>query len=386
MEYLRKVILLARSIAAKVLNEEQIDEAPLKEIFTDEEKNHILSRISDKSSLKAYQQTRSDLNKDRDEQWKKLESLSVKKSKVISLKFVVRFAAAFIGLAILSGYLFYQISGVSDTTVQIPENVITLELEDGTIQIIDPQKENRITNVKGEVIGVQNKDSISYKTASAGEELAYNVLNVPYGKKFLIALSDGTSVHLNAGSSLRYPIKFLKGHKREVFLDGEAYFDVVKDKEHPFLVNTGALNIEVLGTKFNISSYEEDPQVNTVVVSGLVKVYGDVSKNNDLVTPGRMASWDRLTEQTIVSETDLDLHVGWIAGNLVFRRTTFGAMIKKLERFYDVEITSTNEALNETVFSASFDLNIESIDQVLNYVSKNYPFTYTKDQNKININ
>ena len=386
MGYLRKVIVMAKSIAAKVLSGEQVDEAPLKEIFSDEDKNHILSQLNDKTALKTYQKTRSDLNNDRAEQWKKLESLSVKKPKVLTLRFLGRLAAVFIGLVALSGYLFYQISADSNADVQIPEDVITLELEDGTIKVIDPEKGNKITNAKGEVIGVQNKDSISYKTASAEEKLAYNVLKVPYGKKFLISLSDGTAVHLNAGTSLRYPIKFLKGHKREVFLDGEAYFDVAKDKQHPFLINTGKLNIEVLGTKFNISSYEEDPQVNTVVVSGLVKVYDDTSDNSDLVTPGRMASWDRLTESTIVTETELDLHVGWIEGKLVFRRTTFGAMIKKLERFYDVEITSTNEALNETVFSASFDLNIESIDQVLNYISKNYPFTYTKNQNGITIN
>lgn len=386
MGYLNKVIVLAKAIAAKVLNEEQIDETPLKELFSEEDKNHILTQVNDKTSLKTYQETRSDLNNDRDKQWKKLESLSVKKTKVVTPKFIIRYAAIFVGLAILSGYLFYQISGVSDPSVQIPDNVITLELEDGSIKVIDPTGGNKITNTKGEVIGVQNKDSISYTTTSAEEELAYNTLKVPYGKKFLISLSDGTSVHLNAGTSLRYPIKFLKGYKREVFLDGEAYFDVVKDQQHPFVINTDDLNVEVLGTKFNISSYQEDPQVNTVVVSGLVKVYDNASKNSDLVTPGRMASWDKLTEHTIVTDTDLDLHVGWIEGKIVFRRITFGAMIKKLERLYDVEITSTNEALNKTVFSATFDLNIESIDQVLSYISKNYPFTYTRNKNSISIN
>ena len=124
--------------------------------------------------------------------------------------------------------------------------------------------------------------------ASSAETLVYNTLKIPYGKQFEVELSDGTIVHLNSGTTLRYPVAFLKNQNRKVFLTGEAFFEVAKDKAHPFTVSTQELNVEVLGTKFNASSYTEDVTTDIVLVEGKVALYKDKKENNNSVklTPG----------------------------------------------------------------------------------------------------
>ena len=122
--------------------------------------------------------------------------------------------------------------------------------------------------------------------------MVYNTLKIPYGKKFEVQLSDGTIVHLNAGTSLRYPVQFVKNQSRQVYLTGEAFFEVSKDKAHPFTVNTQEVNVEVLGTKFNVNSYTEDVSTDVVLVEGKVSLYKDkkTAENQVYLTPGLKGS------------------------------------------------------------------------------------------------
>ncbi|MGK4568546.1 FecR family protein [Flavobacterium sp. 3HN19-14] len=112
-------------------------------------------------------------------------------------------------------------------------------------------------------------------------------------------MSDGTVIHLNSGTTLRYPVKFIAGENRQVFLDGEAYFDVAKDKAHPFIVNADKLNVRVLGTHFNVTNYPEDDQTDVVLVEGSVGLYGsnttfDATKNT-VLKPGYKGSFNKNT-------------------------------------------------------------------------------------------
>ena len=164
------------------------------------------------------------------------------------------------------GYLYTSVSNDTNTSPVIPENVITLKLGNGNIKIISEDGATTVVDSDGNQIGTQQGTRLIYKNDISIEKLTYNTLTVPYGKRFDIVLSDGTHVFLNSGTSFTYPIEFIKGKSREVFLDGEAYFDVVKNSENPFIVNTGALSVRVLGTKFNLSSYAEDEFINTTLV------------------------------------------------------------------------------------------------------------------------
>lgn len=142
-------------------------------------------------------------------------------------------------------------------------------MDDGSVKIINDANEAQIVNSNGSVIGIQKGNKMVYDGISASNELVYNELKVPYGKRFDIVLSDGTNVSLNAGTTIKYPVKFLPGKEREVYLmGGEAFFNVVKDTKHPFRVNAQELNVEVLGTKFNMAVYSEDESSDIVLVEG----------------------------------------------------------------------------------------------------------------------
>ncbi len=269
----------------------------------------------------------------------------------------------------------------------IPKDAITLQLENGNTEIITATGERKIIDSDGKIVGVQEEDKLVYDNGINTNKLAYNTLNIPYGKRFQVVLSDGTKVHLNAGSSLKFPVKFIKGNKRTVFLTGEAYFDVTKDKLHPFIVGAGSVDVRVLGTKFNVSSYSEDKAINTVLVEGSVQVYNSNNPNQkSLISPGEKASWDKTNKSILVNSVDVATYTNWMDGQLVFKGVSFKNMIKKLERAYNVSIISNNKELNDEIFSANFSVDIESIDDVLYYVGKSQPLTFKKSKNTITIN
>src|SRR5690606_25698590 len=126
---------------------------------------------------------------------------------------------------------------------------------------------------------------------------------IPKGKKFQIQLSDGTLVHLNAGSSLRYPVDFLSEGPRQVFLSGEAYFDVAKNASNPFIVNVDDLEVRVLGTQFNVSAYSEDEYIDVVLVEGSVNLN---KKEGDMVelSPGQKGSYKQNSDSITVNEVN----------------------------------------------------------------------------------
>ncbi|SHI58065.1 FecR family protein [Arenibacter nanhaiticus] len=265
---------------------------------------------------------------------------------------------------------------------------ITLQLEDGSLEIINLDTSFNIIDPNGNVIGSQSGSQLVYTNQISEETIAYNTLTVPYGKCFQVILSDGTKVDLNAGTSLKYPVKFGKGKNREVFLNGEAYFDVKKDTAHPFVVNANDINIRVLGTRFNLSSYLEDRVINTVLVEGSISIYDQNAtykpETSTLLEPGYKASWDKNKQIIAIEEADIEMHTAWINGRIIFRHVPFNDIIKKLERKYNVTIQNNNEDLGKDIISASFD--IETIDQVFSYINEIHPIDYAIKDNTVIIN
>ena len=320
--------------------------------------------------------------------WNKvLNTAKTKKNKRIRPKLVqiCKYAAIFIGL--FTTTFFYWQSTLSKPLEYNNEDSITLQLENGEIQQISPEKVQTITNNKGKILGVQNGIQLNYLNNSDIDKLSYNVLTVPYGKTFKLILSDSTTVYLNAGSSLKYPVKFINGQNRQVFLTGEGYFDVHKDKKHPFIVSNGTMDVRVLGTKFNISAYPEDKEINTVLVEGSVSLYNNETEYNtktaNILKPNHQASWNRSNDKVTIKTVDTDIYTSWINGKLVIKKMPFKNIIQKLERHYKVTINNTYEQLDNQDFTAAFD--IESIDDVLATFALETPFEYTKTENHIEI-
>ncbi|WP_426483286.1 FecR family protein [Flavobacterium sp. 2] len=262
---------------------------------------------------------------------------------------------------------------------------IVLQLENGDIQIISENNSSQVKDANGNIVGNQTGDKLVYENSSDPEKLVYNTIKIPYGKKFRLQLSDGTFVHLNSGTTLKYPIKFINGENRQVFLDGEAFFDVAKDKEHPFIVNADNLNVRVLGTHFNVSNYPEDALTDVVLVEGSVGMYNsneefDASKNT-ILKPGFKGSFNRENARISTKPVLTDIYTSWINGGLTFRNMTFKNIITKLERRYNVTIVNKNEKLANEKFNASF--KEESIENVMSYFNDIHGINYTIKDNQI---
>lgn len=295
-----------------------------------------------------------------------------------------RYAAAIVLLLVL-GYIYQQnLLSNADRNILVPKDeIITLQLDNGTIQTIDVNGTKEVKDSKGNVIGTQNQNQISYSKAGEKEELVFNTLKIPKGKKFQIELSDGTLVHLNAGSSLRYPVNFLREGPRQVFLSGEAYFDVAKNESNPFRVNVDDLEVRVLGTQFNVSAYNEDEYIDVVLVEGSVNLNKKDRIEGDVVelSPGQKGSYKQNSDSITVNEVNASLYTSWMQGHLVFRDLTFNSILTKLERHYNIEIENTNRELGREIFNASFD-NVE-VEKVLSYFNDTHKIEYLIKNNKV---
>lgn len=280
-------------------------------------------------------------------------------------------------------------SATSNTKIIPREGQVILQLENGEKQIISGSKP--IKNIKGKTIAKSDGTSILYENKITNDKkLVYNKLTVPYGKKIDLVLSDGTRVTLNSGSSLKYPVDFVKDGERKVFLQGEAFFDVTPNKEKPFYVEAQAINVKVYGTSFNFKNYQEETDTEVVLVEGSVSMQLNKSSKNEvqetILKPGDKASFNKNNKNITKTKVDTSIYTSWIHGNLVFRDEPFKNIIKALERSYNVIIINNNkEVINES-FNATIETNNESIEQVLSYFEKVYDIDYKIIENKVVIN
>ncbi len=295
-------------------------------------------------------------------------------------------AAVFIGLMV-SAYFYLQ-DTASNTMDTVPENVISLQLGDGTIKIIDEGGNTNITDKNGGILGQQKGNQLVYGKLGSRRELTYNTLKVPYGKTFQLKLSDGTIAHLNSGSSIKYPVQFIEGMERQVFITGEAYLDVARDTANPFVVNADGLNVRVLGTQFNVSAYPEDEMTEVVLVEGAVSLYSKINGydtgKNTLLEPGFKGSFNKTENSIAKNEVTTSMYTSWVNGKLVFRNMSFENIIKKLERHYDVTIVVVNTEFSKKIFNANFGK--EPIEDVLDELKTNYGIEYSIVDDRIVIN
>ncbi|MBT9187599.1 FecR family protein [Zobellia russellii] len=309
----------------------------------------------------------------------KLSETRTINSKKISWRYLGAIAATFIGLIAIV-YLFQKNNS-------LPNNMITLELEGGSLKVLDEHSTTKLFDEQGKLFGKQKKRQLVYYPSNSTSELAYNTLNVPNGKTFDILLSDSTIVHLNAGSSLKYPIKFLRGGERKIFLSGEAYLNVKKDSLRPFIVNTEELNIRVLGTQFNINAYPEDEVAEVVLIEGSVSLYQheeNFLEKGTLLTPGHKASFNKKQREFSKEKVLPDLYTSWMQNELVFRKMTFENILRKLERHYNVKISNDNLSISKEKFNANLGKNTP-IEAVLQDLKITYNINYTISGNQINI-
>jgi len=205
--------------------------------------------------------------------------------------------------------------------------------------------------------------------------ITYEEITAPAGQRALIKLHDGTTVWLNARSKLRYPNHFNK--ERRVELEGEAFFEVKENKELPFIVSTEKLDIEVLGTHFNVFAYKAQNEFSTSLLEGSVQIYDPKDRSRVLLLePNERAELigNKLTKKSFSSKDFLL----WKDGIYAFDDISFSEIIKKLELYYDTQITVNNDLLSSYKFSGKFRQR-DGVESVLRTLQKVRYFRFIKD-------
>ena len=222
----------------------------------------------------------------------------------------------------------------------------------------------------------------SPKRTSQPTEMAYNQFLVPAGQRSQIQLADGTSVWLNSGSRLQFPVNF-NSERRMVKLEGEAYFEVVTDKKKPFVVQTLGLEVKVHGTSFNVTSYANEAKDEVALLSGSVKVAGLGGSNEIALQPGQKIVYTR-SERLFTGplNTDMATETAWRDGKLVFDDLSISEIAKKLERRYGVSIRIDSKNIEQLRFRGVF--RNETLEQAMKAIQISAKFKYTiKDQEVI---
>lgn len=217
-----------------------------------------------------------------------------------------------------------------------------------------------------------NKGQISYKLKDnllTTNNIVYNTVVTPKGGEYSLKMADGSLVQLNAGSKIKYPIKF-DAKLRLVQLEGEAYFEVAKmdnkGKRVPFIVQSGAQTLEVLGTHFNIRSF--GGHIVTTLVEGKVRLsFADATLKEQLLTPNDQVIFDQSSKRVIKEQVDPFYSLAWKNGNFAFDNASIEAVMEEVARWYDVEI-SYQDQLQGQHFSGTIS-RYENIDKLLKTIS-----------------
>ena len=208
------------------------------------------------------------------------------------------------------------------------------------------------------------------------EQVMMQKISSRQGMVTQIALADGTKVWLNSGSELQFPTNFA-GDKREVILKGEAFFEVTKNEKKPFRVSASELKVEVLGTSFNVVSFDDDSQSEVVLVTGKVALSsenGQIKTAYGTMRAGQRAIYEKEQQKVFTEEVDVDKYIAWRDGNLIFRDDSMEDVVKRLSRWFNVEITIDDPEIKNYIYKATF--RNENLVQVLNLLKLSAPIDY----------
>ncbi len=232
--------------------------------------------------------------------------------------------------------------------VSLEENIQELEESDGTI----------LRSESGTLV---------YKANQNNEmaEVMYNTVTIPRGGEYCLELVDGTKVWLNAETELRFPVNF-SGKTRDVYLKGEAYFQVSKNELHAFQVHTSMGMVAVLGTSFNVRDYADEQKVVTTLEIGKVMYVSGETKKEIILTPGFQVQEEK-TGEIKMKKVDVMQYVGWREGKYVFENTALEDIMRTLERWYDIDVVYVDPSVKDYHFTGDLE-RYESINVFLNFI------------------
>jgi transmembrane sensor len=292
----------------------------------------------------------------------------------------------------LSGYLFFTkedaypfLSSKADNQ----SNEARMVLPTGREITLNRDNSSILLNDKNEQVIVN--DSIihlSRQPVLKEKEVPMNEVVIPYGKRSELLLADGTKVWLNAGSRLAFPSKFT-GKYRKVYLEGEACFKVTRNQEKPFIVKAGKVDVQVLGTLFDVSAYTGDEFIETVLLEGSVGVnhskrFG-LGKSEVFLKPSQKLRFNKKACEVVVTdEPNADIYIAWTEGWMQFSKESLSAVLDKLERYYNVEVSIPSHFPSSALISGKLDLK-ESLEDVMTVLADVARINYRISGNEIYI-
>jgi len=316
-----------------------------------------------------------------------------KSKRKVRLRMMMRYAASFIlilsiGAAIPIIYFARNANSYTEIASSSSNSkVAKLTLSGGEEILLKEAQSDLQFNAAGNQIKIDRDSIINYNKKVDPKAMAQ--VSIPYGKRSNILLSDGTKVCLNAGSKLVFPQKF-SGKNRKVFLKGEAYFDVFKNKDIPFIVSTNNMNVIVHGTSFNIRDNDSENELEVVLVEGAVSLKENsvmdlLSKEIKLI-PNQKAVYNKTDNKTSVeSNVDIAYYVSWKEGLLEFNRESILNVFKRLSQYYNVSfVTQSSLELNRRI-SGKLDLK-DSLEEVMKVVSDAAPISFRIDHDRVFVN
>ena len=302
---------------------------------------------------------------------------------------LVRWSVVAAGIVLLMGFASYFMlsSGEREVeTLRLANNVkvgtskAELVLPRG--QVIQLDSSSRDILFSGDQVKASSaKNTLVYAVGIDSEIVEFHTIRVPFGAEFNLQLSDNTRVYLNAGSSLRYPVKFT-GEIREVFLTGEGYFEVMKDADHPFVVNAGEIDVRVLGTSFNVNAYPDNGTIETTLVEGKVRV--EHEEKEQVLDPGMQLVFDRASGKTDARVVDTEVYTSWKDGYYYFKQESLEKIMDVLARWYDLKVFFQNPELKGMEFGGRLK-RYENITYLLEKMEETQDVKFIINENTITI-
>jgi hypothetical protein len=287
--------------------------------------------------------------------------------------FLTRIAAAAILILMLAGGIYWftgkspnnhlvstQKPAVKNDMAPGKEGAI-LTLGNGQQIILDSIQNGSIA-VQGNSLVMKEPGQLSIRKTnnSAEEEVVYNTMSTPNARQYKLVLADGSAIWLNAASSIRFPATF-KGNERRVTLTGEAYFEIAHNKKQPFIVEVNGMEVKVLGTHFNINSYNDEASTRTTLLEGSIQINRNTTST--LLQPGQQARMSKAGKIEIINDADVEEAIAWKEGKFQFNRAEIHTVMRQIARWYDVEVEYRGPVTSHFGGTISRDVNLL---QVLN--------------------
>lgn len=364
--------LIVRKILGQCTEEE---EKLFQSWYSEDEKNREYFEKA-KSYFNRYYSGNEERVVDRDGAWEEFITHTRKSGHNFTIRKILKYAAV-IALPLLgswAAYTYITKNKSNESLVLAQESLLpggakaVLVLGNGKEILLSQENHSDTVARENNVIINHQENGLQYNSQgeSNDQAVARNTIITPRGGEYQVTLSDGTKISLNADSKLIFPVEFPQDI-RKVQLIGEAYFEVARNEKAPFVVETQAGKIRVLGTTFNVSAYSNDDIIQTTLVTGSVSFTDPKSSSEQIIRPGEQITYNRNDQSIQVQKVNTDIYCSWRNGLFILEAQRLEDIMKRISRWYDVEVFYQSQEAKDLVFTGDLE-KYEKCDVILGII------------------